>query len=371
MSAKVQILAGSAQLAALSSLQNSMRLDSDSDMERVARACIAARGWRSDAGLTQAFARSLEYIFTEVLSAEFAEYRAHDFFPGFQIDPGALSFTYRMKQRMGNVNVISSSGRARDLPKITLGAQEWQAPVITLGGSYDWSVIEQASASMMNLALEAEKGMAVREAMEEKLESIYCTGYASAGVVGVTNAPGIAAVTQVSTGSWISQILGQISTGPLSATLVQLLAGDVNAMKFQISSKTLKRRKATDCLLPPNLYDALDFVPESTLFHSKNLLTWMEEFTGLDFDYWPILLNAGGSAGSPLLMANVSGGNPAQNTRAMVYEKDPKVVGLVDAGTFVQLAPQATGLMYEVPCYDRTGGAMARLPLGAVIMDGL
>ncbi len=368
----VQVIAGQAQAAHLSTFARLMRLDSRSDLERVARGCIAAKGWKEDAGLTQAFARSLEHIFVKVLAAEFAEYRAHEFFPtNTEVEPGALSFTYRMTERLGNASVVSSSARSKNLPKISLAAQEWQSPVITLGASYDFSVIEQQQAAMMQLAIEAEKAKATREAMEALEETIYCTGYANAGVPGVTTAPGVAAFTQASSGTWIAQILAGLATGPLTATIVQALAADLAAGKFKISSLTLKRLNATDVLLPTNLYDALDFVPESPLFNSKNLLTWMEEFIGLDIDYWPILNSAGSTAGSPIQMAAVSAGNPAQNTRVVVYEKNEEVMELIQAAPFTQLAPQPVGLAWEIPTYSRIGGALGRRPLGLVYCDGM
>ena len=369
----VQVIAAqSAQMAHMGGLARLMRLDTRSDLERVAAGCIAAKGWKQDAGLTMAFARSLEHIFVKVLAAEFAEYRAHEFFPtDTEVEPGALSFTYRMTERLGNAAVISASARSKNLPKVSLAAQEWQSPVITLGASYDFSVIEQMQAAMMQLAIEAEKAKATREAMAALEESIYATGFANAGVPGVTTAPGVASSAQASSGTWIAQILAGLATGPLTATIVQALAGDLAAAKFKISSLTLKRLNATDVLLPTNLYDALDFVPESPLFNSKNLLTWMEEFINLDIDYWPILNNAGALNGSPIQMAAVSASNPALLTRVVVYERNEEVMRLIQAAPFTQLAPQPVGLAWEIPTYSRIGGAMGQRPLGLVYIDGL
>jgi hypothetical protein len=128
----------------------------------------------------------------------------------------------------------------------------------------------------------------------------------------------------------------------------------------------LGRQNATNCLLPTNLYQFLDYVPRSPGFTDDTLLTWLERVTGLDIDEWNILQNAGSLNGSPL---SLSGGT-AQKTRIMVYDKDPDVVQLMQAQSFIQLAPQQAGLMYEIPCYSRLGGAMAVRPLGIACMDG-
>ena len=347
-----------------------LRCDSRDDYEKVARHLL---GWRQDAGLTVAFARQLEHIFAKTYAAEFAQYRAHEFFPtSTEVEAGALSFTYRMISRLGNAQVINA-GNARDLPNIDLEGEEWQAPVITLGASYNFTVIDQSSAAMAQFALEAEKAKATREAIEALEEQTYCIGYAAAGVSGVTNAPGVAAVTQVSSGTWGAQLITALAQSPLNSAVVSAIASDLIAMKQAIFSKSLGRHKATNCLLPPNLYSALDTAPESPLFNSKTLLTWLEELTGMDIDYWPILLNAGALNGSPLSPLNAVNPvtNPAQTTRVVVYEKNPDVVQLIQAQPFVQLAPQATGLVWEIPCYSRIGGAMAVRPLGIVYMDGL
>ena len=347
-----------------------LRLDSSADFQASARQIL---GFKQDAGLTVAFARSLEHIFAKAYEALFAEYRAHEFFPtNTEVDAGAMSYTYRMLERVGAVGVIDGSGNAKNLPNIDVAAEEWQQPVITLGASYNFTRINQLSGAMMNFSIEAEKAKATREAFDQIEDTIYATGYNSTqGVVGVTNAPGVATVTQVSSGTWVSQILTGLGTAPLTSALVTALSSDILAMKFQIRSKSLGRHKATNVLLPTNLYAALDIVPESPLFKGLTLLTWLEELTQLDFDDWAVLNSAGLLAGSPSSMAAVSGGNPANNTRVMVYEKNPEVMQLVQVQPFVQLAPQMVGLAVEVPCYARNGGALGMRPLGACIMDGL
>jgi hypothetical protein len=345
-----------------------LRCDSKADYELVARHAV---GWRQDAGLTAAFARQLEHVFAKTYAAEYAQYRAHEFFPtSTEVDPGALSFTYRMVNRVGQAAVINA-GNARDLPNVGLEAQEWQSPVITIGASYNFTVVNQASAAMANFALEAEKAKATREAIEGLEEQVYAQGFSPAGVPGVTNALGVVGTPQTSTGTWTTQLLAGLAASPLSSAVVTAMVGDILAAKARIFNTSLGRHKATNCLLPPNLYSMLDTAPESPLFNSKTILQWMEEVTGLDFDYWPILLNAGAIAGSPLNFAVVSGGNPQQNTRVIVYEKNPDVVQLIQAQSFIQLSPQPVGMVWEVNCFSRIGGAMAVRPIGITYIDGL
>jgi hypothetical protein len=348
------------------------RLDKRADFELYARTALALRGMRQDAALGRAFARQLEHIMSETYEAEFAEYRATEFFPvNTELGPGDMTFTYRMVERIGNAAVINP-GNAKDLPNIDVGAQEWPSPIITLGASYNFTVIDQAAGS--KAGIEAEKAKATREAIEGLEEQIWASGYAGTGVPGVTNAVGVAAVPQTSTGTWQAQLKIALATAPSTTTpypavgAVTAIASDIIAAKQQIFSQTIGRQKATNCLLPPNLYSMLDTAPQSPAINSKTLLTFLEELTGLDIDYWPILQNIGSIAGST---ASIVGTGPAYFTRAMVYDKDPDVVRLMMAQPFVQLAPQASGLVWEVPVFSRIGGAMCVRPLGIVYIDGL
>jgi hypothetical protein len=347
-----------------------LRLDSKASCLLAAQQMV---GMRQDAGLTAAFARAMEHRIAEVYAAEFARYRAHEFFPtSTEVDPGALSFTYRMMQRMGNAAVING-GNARDLPQISLGGQETQAPVITLGAAYGFSVIDEKSASMAGIALETELAKGTREAIEALEEQIWCVGYPTAGVVGVTNAPGVAVLPQLSLGSgtWATQI-NSIATAtttnatPPAVVVAQAIAADLGSLKQAIAIKTLERQEATNCLLPTNLYQMLDYIPQSPGFNTKTLLQFVEEVTGLDIDSWNQLQNAGNLNGSILTLS----GGAVQKTRIVVYDKDPDVVQLMQAQSFMQLAPQQAGLIYSIPCYSRLGGAMCVRPLGIACMDG-
>jgi hypothetical protein len=364
MSAQVQVFP-----TGVNPMASGLRLDSRESCLRAAQMMV---GMRQDAGLTAAFARSLETRIAKVYAAEFAKYRAHEFFPtSTEIDPGALSFTYRMIQRMGNAEVIAG-GNARDLPMSSLGGQEVQGPVITIGISYGFSVIEEKSASMAGIAIEVEEAKGAREAIEAFEESVWCQGLAGTGIAGVLNALGVAALPQLSSGTWASQIKGIATATTSNATppavvVSQGIAMDIASLKQAITIRTLERQEATNCLLPTNLYQMLQFVPQSPGFNSKSLLTFLEELTGLDIDSWNILMNAGPTPGSTLQLS----GGAAQNTAILVYDKDPDVFELMQAQSFIQMAPQLTGLMYSIPCYSRIAGVKSVRPLGAAVMYGL
>jgi len=373
MSTNFSQVLGAVTISAGMNPMRGLRLDSKDDFQRVARIRLSNAGFREDAGQTMAFARQLEHIITKVYAAEFAQYKAYQLFPvNTELGPGDLSYTYRMISRLGNAAVVNA-GNARDLPNIDLEGEEWPSQIITLGASYNFSVIDQASAAKAQIAIEAEKAKATREAIEALEESIACTGYAATGTVGVTNAPGVAAVPQVSTGTWASQLKTALATPPTTTVpypavgAVSAIASDILAQKQQIYALTLGRHKATNVLLPPNLYGILDGVPRSPAFTDDGILAYLERVTGLEVDDWAILQGAGSIAGS----GSSLGATNSYKTRVVVYEKNPDVVQLMVAQPFVQLAPQPSSLVFEIPTYSRVGGAMAVRPLGITVMDGL
>jgi hypothetical protein len=341
-------------------------------LESLAQDHLRKQGLRQDAGLTAAFARQLEHIMVKVYEARYQKYRAREFFPvNSEVDPGALSFTYRMTERTGAAALINA-GNAKDLPNADVAAFENQAPIVTLGASYNFSVINQLSGAMANIPIEAMKAAAARKNIEALEETIFCVGSPNAGVSGVTNVPGIVATTKVSSGgTWFNQYLSNAGTSAFTSTLVTSIASDINAMITQIISQSYGEFTPTDCLLPVNLWTLLKAVPQSTTFNSKSLLTFLEEMTGLHFDYWPALSTAGSSAGSPAKLAAVNSvTNPALSGRILVYDRDPEVMQLIQAQPFTQLAPQDVGLTWLVNTYSRIGGAMSPQPLGISYMDG-
>lgn len=370
LSSAPQIFAGSNPAA------GGFRMDGKSDFLRIARACLANRGFRTDAGQPMAFARQLEYIFSEVFRAEFPEYKGTSLFEvNTEVDAGALSFTRRMISRVGGAQVINP-GLARDLPNIDVEGSEIQQPIITIGASYQFSVFNEASASKERIAIEAEKARATREAIEQLEDNIWAVGYPNGGVPGVVNAPGVRRVAQASIaqGTWQAQIAAVNGVAPTTgapypaAQLAFNLATDINTAIATIYSQSLGKHNATHCALPTNLMSFLKFVPQSPAINTKSILQFLQEQTGLIFVDWVQLNNAGTLAGSTL---NLDGTGGAQNTRVFVWEDNRDVMRLVQAQPFVQLAPQPTSLVWEIPCYSRVGGAMSVRPLGAVYIDGL
>lgn len=350
-----------------------VRIDSHADLEVIAKRFLDANGVRSDSAQTAVFARSLETIIPQVYEAEFAEYRAHDFFPTYTgVDPGDHTVTYRMSSRVGQAAVIGG-GMAKDLPNVSIEAEEWPSPIITLGASWETNVVEQASSRKAGIAIEVMKATAAREAIAQLEEDIFTFGYAPAGVPGVTSCLGIQQCPKLSTGTWQAQIAAAqtVATPTNLAPIVaasQALQGDLAALKQRVRTQTRGRHKVNRFLLPTNLMAIIESVPQSPAFNGLSLLKFMENSLDCQFDEWPILMDAGNVAGST---GDTTGTGPAFNTRIIGYESgNPEVMQLIQAQSFLMLAPQPTGLALQVPVYSRIGGAMSIRPLGIQFLDG-
>jgi hypothetical protein len=316
---------------------------------------------RADA-LTAAFARELEDILKEVFEAEYPELRAAEFLPERFVSPDAATFTYRMTNKVGVADIIDDNGN--NMPKVDVDGQEWQQPVVSIGCSYDFTYLDQMRSARLGVSVDALKAEAARYAIELKIEQLAANGDSTQGLVGLWNAPGVSATTQLSTGTWVSQInaIGSASTSnatPPAVVVAQALIADVAQMKRTIYQNTLGIHVPDTMLVPTSIYMSLEATPRSPGYTDDTLLQYMEKITGLDIEMWP-QLNAADTAGHSGVHGVV-----------VVYKKDPKIVNLMQAMPFTQIAPQPIRLAWEIPCWARTGAAQVRYPLAVSFMYGL
>ena len=343
-----------------------LRLDSKRGVIASARRILQASGIdprdrRNDA-LTMAFARELEDVIKEVFDVEYPELRAREFLPERTVSPEAATFTYRMVNRVGAADIINENGS--NIPKVDIEAKEWQQPIVTWGASYDFTLLDQMRSGRLGISVDSLKAEAARWACEYKLEQLAAVGDATLGLVGLVNAPGVAASTQASTGTWLAQIASIATATTTNATppavvVTQAIAGDLGVMMNNIFVNTEGIHTATDCLVPVSIYNALKITPQSPGFNSKSILQYLEELTGLEFNCWP-QLNASDTVG-----------HNGVHGQVVVYKRDPKIVNLMMAMQFTQQPPQPVKLAWEINCWMRGGAAQVRYPLAVTYMNGL
>lgn len=330
-----------------------------------------ARQIRLDGGrvrrdsLPLAFARTLEYIIRKPYEAEYPELRATEFIPLMtEVPPEAATFTYRMLDKMGVAAIIAESGN--DAPKVNIKGYERQQPIVTIGASYDYTILDTMRMARMGIPLDAYLAEAARFACEYQMELLAAVGNSNYGLAGLTNAPNITAVTQLSiaNGSWVQQVnsIGSASTVNAQAPAVAVTQGivsDILQAKRTIFTNTKGIHLADTCLLSTSGYAALMATPRSPAFTDDTLLDYIEKAVQLQIECWPQLDSAGA-----ITVGGLSG-------RAMIYKRDPKILSLVLAQPFTQLPPQPIRMSWEIMAYLRTGAVQVRYPLAVSYIDGV
>lgn len=316
--------------------------------------------WNTDSTVTNTnmsafMARQLEYIYTQTYDIKRPAFKARQVIPvDTRVPSGAETFTYRQFENTG-VAIIGHN-YSGELPDSDVKASETAAKLVSILGSFHYSIQDMRAAAFAGVPLDAKKAASVRFAFERKLEILAAVGTSGqsqdVGLTGLCNAPGIQAVTQVSTGTWIAQIAASVANGVAS------VIADVNAITAKIFAGTggVHGEPGTlSLLLPIDEYNALNTTPSHLTFNDSNLLETVLKVCKLkDIDYW----NPLGSAGS------------GSKGRVMCYNRDPEVLGLIISQEFEQFAPQPKNLAFQVPCHMRTGAVEVRYPLAVAYMDG-
>jgi hypothetical protein len=328
------------------------------------------QGLRQDAGLSLAFARSLEYIIRKPYEAEYPELRATEFLPVMtEVSPEALSFTYRMLDKVGQAAIIQENGS--DAPKVDIKGAEWQSPVVTIGASYDYTILDTARAEALGVPLEAYKAETARFACEYLLEVIAAVGAPNSGVPGFTNAPGITSSAQLSSAgvNWMQNIANIGSASSTNNTVpalvaVQQIAADINNAIYNVFTNTKGIHRPDTVLVGVAAYSALMTAPRSPGFTADTILDYLENLCQVDIECWPQLDTAGA--------VQTTGPNGATHQgRVMVYKKDPKLLNLVIPQPWTQLPPQPIRMAWEITSYLRTGGVTVRYPKSVTYIDGV
>lgn len=432
-------------------LNPDMRLDSKRGIAAAARRILVASGHitqevavgldrrrdsvqRADA-LTVAFARELEDVLKEVFEAEYPELRAPEFMPERRVAPMALTFTYRMTDRLGFADVIDENGS--NIPKVDVKGEEWQQPIVTIGAAYDLTLFDQMRGGMLGISIDALKAESARWAIEYKIEQLAALGDASQGLVGIWNAPGVNATTQVSKPAALSGTVsvtngsasitfsgnqtlaaGQIVTflsqpnqayvllnavsASTSGTLTQPYSGTTNASTTtytgaltwlaQISSIAVASvSNATPPAVVVTQQIAADLGAMIKLIYQQSNGMYEPDTCLIPAQLYQALKITPQSPGFnsksilqyleeltgldfemwPQLNAANAAGTNGVNGVVVVYKKDPRILNLMTAMDFTQLPPQLTRMSHEIVTYARTGAAQVRYPLAVTYLLGV
>lgn len=368
---------GKLEISASNPYAGMPKLDSKNAAQHAARV-LAAVGHdmtHMDAsGFTAAFARSLEYIYPEVVKAFFPEFKARKLIPVDGSVPNWVDyFTYR---QFGDVAGMAALDQveADNAPEPKIYGKEFPQRVVSLTSSYSYNFQELRAAAAMNFPLDAELGRMAKAMHERRIEDLAATGTAlilqpdgTTQMYGLINAPNVTATTQISTLDWIAQYAADTSAG--KTTSISAMITDLTAMRVGSSANPtqgiMTQTKSifgdvgtVTVVFPSKLYNFLASTPRSIQFDStgQTLLEYLIKATGYkDADFWLKLDTAGASS----------------KGRTMAYVKDPQVLRLVIPQEFEQFAPQPRGFGFKIPCHSRTGAVEVRQPKAITYMDGI
>ena len=341
------------------------------DMRRSVEFAAAAMGLRLDANEAAAFARSLEYIFTETYDVEYPGNKARQIFAvDSRVPAWAESYTYRAWDEKGEASFVNNFGR--DFPTVEAIAFETTQKVKSMGASYSYSIQEMRAAAGTGLPLDTKKAQAARNVMERLFEKTAWKGDSSTGLYGILTAPGVQG-----SGTTVKAMDGSTYTPPAAGTIsqawwqkvaatgkIQQASGftpagavaDVAGLVAQIAYQTNGLHQADTLVVDVGTYAFLNTTPAHPTYNSDSLMKFM-------MDSLPTLRRV---EWSPYL--NDAGAN--SRARMIVMDSSKEVVSLIVPQEFEQFAPQPVNMAFHVPCHMRNGGIEVRRPLAIATADG-
>ena len=309
---------------------------------------------RWDANESLAFARQLEFIYTQTYDVKYPDLKARTLIPvDTSIPAGAELYSYKIFNEVGEAKLVDDY--ATDFPNVELFGTESFGKIVSLGDSYQFSIQDMRRAQLLNVPLQAKKAMAARHIIERKLDYIAAVGALNGTVPGFATNTNVVALSSASTpaltaGTWASR--AQTTAGSLT------IINDLLVAQQDIFTKSLGLAAGRDLVLPLGAYAELvkRTVSPDNGFDQRTLLDFLRQNGRFDsIEPWVALATAG----------------PVAAPRGVIYDRSPENLQLVISQEFEQLAPQAEGMAFKVICHMRTGGVEIFYPATMRYLDGI
>lgn len=303
---------------------------------------VTGREYRSDAAETMALARQLEFVQSEMFDIQYAAPKALEFIPlDSTIPAGAQQFTYREWDVAGLADVIANP--AQDLNRVDLSVKEYPKKVTLIGDAYGYSIEDLRSAAFGNIALDAQKARAAKQAIDRKIDELLSVGSTALAMEGFVNNSAVP-LTAGLTGNW---------TG--GATPDQIIA-DVTKMVSKVVKDTKDLYHPDTLLVPLDHYNHLFSTPRSSQS---------------DTSIGKFILNTSPSLKEIHPWHRLSDAGAGSVPRAVCYQKDPMVVRAVVPLPFEQQAPEIRNLEWLINCVAKVGGTVWYRPKAATYGDSI
>lgn len=237
-----------------------------------------------------------------------------------------------------------------DVPILDVTKDQHSVRIATIAQGYDYTMDEIGRAMLLGESLDADRAVAARRLIEEKIDDIVKNGVSDLGWDGFMDHSSITKANAVNgaggSSNWVSK------------TALEVIK-DITTMIGALweGSKTVEM--ANTLLLPPSAYAHLVHEP----YRDTNLMDWVMRFN---------IYTA--QTGSPLMIREYRGLEDAAATnrgRAIAYRRAPDVLKLHMPRPLVFEAPQRWLDRVIVYAKTRLGGLEIRLPKACRYLDNI
>ncbi|WP_315707406.1 DUF2184 domain-containing protein [Brenneria uluponensis] len=289
------------------------------------------------------------YIESEIYRLEYPQYKYSSLLPLDNSAPDWVKVVaFRSIDARGELQVFGPN--STDVPTVDIAMNQGFHEIKTAALGYTYTLEEIGFAMMNNVNLDAERGQAVRDVVEQGLNKIYMLGHDDIG-------EGLYTSSNVSLEVATSKLAALVAAIPTNGTqpILDFFGAAYNQVYLD---NTLTVHRPSAFVLPPEQFQLL----MRTLLSSQNasnvtLLEFLRiNFKDMTFDD-DILLKGVGTGGTD---------------RIAVYKKEIRVVKGHDVMPLRFLAPAtADNVNFKVPAILRTGGTEWRIPKAAHYVDGV
>lgn len=308
---------------------------------------MAEQNMRLDADEQVFFDNQLALVKSRTYDVEHKALKALSLLPvSTEQDPGATNIIWRSYDKVGMAKIIADY--ANDFPRADIAGVEHSSPVKDIGVSYGYSVKEIRRAQKAGVALDAKRAEAARRAIDEKQDSIAWKGDAKAKLPGFWNAEGITEYVAANNAGGTSKAWANKTADEIVADFAGLVSAGPESTNGIEQPDTV--------ILPLSLYLKLQNTPYGSN-RDKTVLGFIREnFPQITRIDWVADLATAGAGGA---------------SRVVAYARDPLKVEVQIPQRFEQMPPQLTGMVYDIPCLQSTGGTIVYYPMSVVFCDGL
>ncbi len=299
-------------------------------------------GGKMDEAASIFLARELSQVRRKVLEVPKAPLNAFRVFPvQTEVSPGAETAYQRIYDDVGIAKIISDY--ADDLPRVDVVADEVPVKVKDIGAAYGYTVNDVRHAQFSGQSLTTRKAMAVRRAIDQKLNRLAWVGDDKHKIIGFLNNPNITEYILPADGNEN----GGVNSTQFGHKIVTQVIDNMNAFLRAIGDATNDVEEPDTVLLPPSVYDMLATTARST--HSDLTLLEFLQKTHTEIRRWMKVgeLENAGASGEAVMFAG---------------KFEPDYIQFEIPLRFEQLPVERRNLEFIVNCLCRAIGVTVTYP---------